>query len=146
MLGERESLLVPNTAFNITPVDHLKTFIARSTKRLQNNQIPTDFKTLISIAWNIEYSILEIKYNDLFRIAEEAYEKIMQTILAETAAHRGKLGLRISAIRNHYYRGRSRLAAKMENAALKNAIPKNATPKKAAPKVRTVKLHKPSAV
>ena len=92
MLGERESLLVPNTAFNITPVHHLKTFIARSTKRLQSNQIPTDFKTLISIAWNIEYSILEIKYNDLFRIAEQEYEKIMQTILAETAAHRGSSG------------------------------------------------------
>ncbi len=136
MLGERESLLVPNTAFNITPVHHLKTFIARSTKRLQSNQIPTDFKTLISIAWNIEYSILEIKYNDLFRIAEQEYEKIMQTILAETAAHRGKLGSRISAIRNHSYKGRSRPAPKAEDAP----------PKKAAPRVRTVKLHKPSSV
>jgi rubrerythrin len=132
MLGERESLLVPNTSFNVTPVHHLKTFIARSMKRLQNNQIPTDFKTLISIAWNIEYSILEIKYNDLFSIAEQEYEKIMQTILTETVAHRGKLGSKISAIRNNSYRGHSRPAPKVQNE----------TPKKAIPKVHVVKVHK----
>jgi len=118
-LGEGESLLVPNTSFNIAPVHHLKNFIAKSLKRLQSYQIPTDYKTLLSIAWNIEYSITEIKYNDLFSIAEQGYEKLMQTVLSETAAHRAQLGSKITAMRNTPAKGRNRAAPKMQDEAPK---------------------------
>jgi len=119
MLGEGESLLVPNTSFNVAPVHHLKNFIAKSLKRLQSYQIPTDYKTLLSIAWNIEYSITEIKYNDLFSIAEQGYEKLMQTVLSETAAHRAQLGSKITAMRNTPAKGRNRAAPKMQDEAPK---------------------------
>ncbi len=119
MLEEEQSLLVPNTSFNAAPVHSLKNFIAKSLKRLQNYQIPTDFKTLLSIAWNIEYSITEIKYNDLFSIAEQDYEKLMQAIISETAAHRGQLGSKISAMRNSPARRHNRAIPKMQNEAPK---------------------------
>ncbi len=112
MIVEKRSLVVPNTSFNIVPVHNLKTFIARSMRRLQSHQLTTDFKTLLSIAWNIEFSILEIKYNDLFSIAEQEYEQRMQTILTESAAHRGKLGSKITAMRNSSARGSNRPVAK----------------------------------
>ncbi len=117
MLGEGQSLLVSNTSFNVAPVHSLKNFIAKSLKRLQSYQIPTDYKTLLSIAWNIEYSITEIKYNDLFSIAEQEYEKLMQTIISETAAHRGQLGSLITAMRNTPAKGHNRAAPKMQNEA-----------------------------
>jgi len=119
MLGEGESLLVPNTSFNVAPVHHLKNFIAKSLNRLQSYQIPTDYKTLLSIAWNIEYSITEIKYNDLFSIAEQEYEKLMQTVISETAAHRAQLGSKITAMRNTPAKGHNRAAPKMQNEAPK---------------------------
>ena len=119
MLGEEESLLVPNTSFNVAPVHHLKNFIAKSLKRLQTYQIPTDYKTLLSIAWNIEYSITEIKYNDLFSIAEQEYEKLMQTVISETAAHRAQLGSKITAMRNTPAKGHNRAAPKMQDDAPK---------------------------
>ena len=115
MLGEGESLLVPNTSFNVAPVHHLKNFIAKSLNRLQSYQIPTDYKTLLSIAWNIEYSITEIKYNDLFSIAEQEYEKLMQTVISETEAHRAQLGSKITAMRNTPAKGHNRAAPKMQN-------------------------------
>ena len=115
MLEEGQSLVAANTSFNPAPIYNLKNFIAKSLKRLKTYQIPTDFKTLLSIAWNIEYSIAEIKYNDLFSIAEQEYEKLMQTILTETASHRGQLGSKISAMRNSTARGHNRAAAKMQN-------------------------------
>ena len=115
MLEDGRSLVVLNTSFNVTPVHNLKSFIAKSLKRLQTYQIPTDFKTLLSIAWNIEYSIMEIKYNDLFSIAEQGYEKLMQTILSETAAHRGQLGSKITAMRNSPSKGHNRPVPKMQN-------------------------------
>ena len=115
MLEDGRSLVVLNTSFNVTPVHNLKGFIAKSLKRLQTYQIPTDFKTLLSIAWNIEYSIMEIKYNDLFSIAEQGYEKLMQTILSETAAHRGQLGSKITAMRNSPSKGHNRAVPKMQN-------------------------------
>jgi rubrerythrin len=117
MLGEGQSLLVSNTSFNVAPVHSLKNFIAKSLTRLQSYQIPTDYKTLLSIAWNIEYSIMEIKYNDLFSIAEQEYEKLMQTIISETAAHRGQLGSKITAMRNTPAKGHNRAAPKMQSEA-----------------------------
>jgi len=58
----------------------------------------------------------------------------MHTLLAETAAHRAKLGSRISAIRNNSYGRHSRPAP----------VPKveSEPPKKAAPKARAIKVHK----
>jgi len=116
MLEDRQSLVAFNNSFNVAPVHNLKNFIAKSLKRLQTYQIPSDFKTLLSIAWNIEYSIMEIKYNDLFSIAEQGYEELMQTILSETTAHRGQLGSKITAMRNSPSKGRNRAAVpKMQN-------------------------------
>ncbi len=119
ILGEGESLLVSNPSFNVTPVHSLKNFIAKSLKRLQSYQIPTDYKTLLSIAWNIEYSITEIKYNDLFSVAEQEYEKLMQTVISETTAHRAQLGSKITAMRNTPAKGNNRAAPKMQNEAPK---------------------------
>lgn len=100
MLVGGQSLIKSNPSFNVATPHNLKTFVVKSIKRLQNNQIPTDLKTLLSIAWNIEYSILEMKYNDLFSIAEQEYETLLQTIISETTAHRGKLGRKITKMRN----------------------------------------------
>ena len=119
MLEDGQSLVVPNTSFNLAPVHHLKNFIAKSLKRLQTQQIPTDFKTLLSIAWNIEYSVTEIKYNDLFSIAEQGYEELMQTIISETSAHRGQLGSKITAMRNSSARGHNRAVPRMQSEASK---------------------------
>ncbi len=122
MLEEKGSLVVPNSSFNPAPIQQTRNFIHRSLKRLQALQIPTDYKTLLSIAWNIEYSILEIKYNELFSIAEQGYETVMRSIIAETTAHRGKLGAQITSLRNQAARGHSRTAAKgAQNPAQKRA-------------------------
>jgi hypothetical protein len=123
-IGEGESLLVPNASFNAEPVHNLRNFIAKSMKRLQNSQIPSDFKTLVSIAWNIEYSILEIKYNDLFSIAEQGYEESMQIILSETASHRGKLGSRITAFRSSHAKANNRPVPKPQSRTGRKIIPK----------------------
>jgi rubrerythrin len=123
-IEEGQSLLVPNASFNAAPLHNLKNFIAKSMKRLQHSQIPTDFKTLVSIAWNIEYSILEIKYNDLFSIAEQGYEESMQTILSETASHRGKLGSRITALRSSHAKTNNRASPKPQSRAKRKIIPK----------------------
>ena len=124
MLGDRQSLLVPNTSFNVSQVYSLKNFIAKSLKRLQKNQIPTDYKTLLSIAWNIEYSVTEINYNALFSIAQQEYEDLMQTITSETAAHRGILGSKITAMRNSPARAHHRPVPKGPNEAPKRSKPR----------------------
>lgn len=113
--GQGHSLLVANTSFNVAPVYNLKNSIAKSIKRLQSYEVPADLKTLLSIAWNFEYSISEIKYGDLFSIAEQEYEKWMQTILSETASHRAKLGSRITVLRNNPAKAHNRKLTKLQN-------------------------------
>ena len=115
MLGEGESLLVPNTSFDVASPPSPQKFHSHKLKApLQSYQIPTDYKTLLSIAWNIEYCITEIKYDNLFSIAQQEYEKLMQTVMSETAAHRAQLGSKITAMRNAPAKGHNRAAAKME--------------------------------
>jgi rubrerythrin len=117
MLADGQSLVVSNTSFNVSPVHSLRNFIAKSMKRLETYQIPSDFKNLLSIAWNMEYSISEMKYGDIFSIAEQEYETLMQTIVSETAAHRTKLGSKISALRNYSAKARNRLVPRVEKEA-----------------------------
>ncbi|HSR10025.1 MAG TPA: hypothetical protein VLS90_01170 [Thermodesulfobacteriota bacterium] len=137
MVREEGSLIVPSASFNEAPIQQAKHFIARTLKRLESSQIPNDFKTLLSIAWNIEYSILEIKYHDLFSIAEQGYHNLLQDIVAETTDHRGKLGARITALRNNTPRARSRQQAKIQTPARKEALPPPAAPARtpASPKI-----------
>ena len=132
MQADGKSLVVSNTSFNVSPVHSLRNVIAKSMKRLETYQIPSDFKTLLSIAWNLEYSILEMKYGDIFSIAEQEYETLMQTIVSETAAHRGKLGSKISAMRNNTAKTRNRPVPKVEKEA----------PRKISSKSPSVKVRK----
>jgi rubrerythrin len=101
MMENRKFFCVPSGSFNGSAVKNLKNFVERHLRKLQKLEIPADFKNLLSIAWNIEYSIGEMNYKNLFSIAEGEYETPLQTILSETAAHRSTLGSKITAMRNH---------------------------------------------
>jgi rubrerythrin len=101
MMEDQKFFCVGSTSFNGSSVKNLKNFVERHHRKLQKLEIPADFKRLLSIAWNIEYSIAEMNYKNLFSIAEGEYESLLQTILSETAAHRSTLGSRITAMRNH---------------------------------------------
>jgi rubrerythrin len=100
MVEDRKFFCVPSGSFNGSSVTKLKNFVERHHRKLQKLEIPTDFKSLLSIAWNIEYSILEMNYKNLFSIAEGEYDSPMQTILSETAAHRSTFGSKITLMRN----------------------------------------------
>jgi len=112
MMEDRKFFCVPGGSFDGTAVKNLKNFVERHHRKLQKLEIPADFKSLLSIAWNIEYSIGEMNYKNLFSIAEGEYESLMQTILAETAAHRSTLGSRIAAMRNHIPKPHNRVTPK----------------------------------
>jgi rubrerythrin len=112
MMENRKFFCVPSGSFDVTAVKNLKNFVERHHRKLQKLEIPADFKSLLSIAWNIEYSIVEMNYKNLFSIAEGEYESLLQTILSETAAHRSMLGSRITAIRNHIPKPHNRVTPK----------------------------------
>jgi rubrerythrin len=112
MMEERKFFCVPSGSFNGSAVKNLKNFVERHQRKLQKLEIPADFKTLLSIAWNIEYSIVEMNYKNLFSIVEGEYESLLQTILSETAAHRSTLGSRIAAMRNHTPKPHNRVTPK----------------------------------
>jgi rubrerythrin len=112
MMEDRKFFCVPSGSFNSSAVKNLKNFVERHHRKLQKLEIPADFKTLLSIAWNIEYSIVEMNYKNLFSIVEGEYESLLQTILSETAAHRSLLGSRITAMRNHIPKPHNRVTPK----------------------------------
>ena len=112
MMEDRKFFCVPSGSFNDSAVKNLKNFVERHQRKLQKLETPADFKTLLSIAWNIEYSIVEMNYKNLFSIVEGEYESLLQTILSETAAHRSTLGSRIAAMRNHTPKPHNRVTPK----------------------------------
>jgi len=115
IVSERQSFFAANRSFNVTAVHTLKNSVNKSIKRLQNHQISLDFINLLSIAWNIEYTISEIKYNQIFLISEQEFENQLQRILSETALHRSRLGSKIAAMRNWSPKSHSRAALKGPN-------------------------------
>jgi hypothetical protein len=112
MMEDRKFFCVPSGAFDGTAVKNLKNFVERHLRKLQKLEIPADFKSLLSIAWNIEYSIAEMNYKNLFSIAEGEYESLLETILSETASHQSTLGSRITAMRNHIPKPHNRVTPK----------------------------------
>jgi rubrerythrin len=108
MLMERNFFCVPNGSFNESSVTNLKNFLERHYRKLQRLEIPTDFKSLLSIAWNVEYSLSEMNYLNLFSIAEGEFETLLLTLTSETAAHRSKIGSKISVMRNTLPRSQHR--------------------------------------
>ncbi len=101
LVADRKFFCLPNGSFNGTAVTHLKNFVERHHRKLQKLEIPTDFKSLLSIAWNIEYSLGEMNYAHLFSVAEGELETLLKALMEETIAHRGALGSRITALRNN---------------------------------------------
>ena len=124
IVSEKPSCFVPNHSFNLAALNTLKNFVGKNIKRLRNHQIPLDFKNLLSIAWNIEYSISEVKYNEIFLISEQEYETLLAAIITETAAHRSKIGLKIAAMRNWTSKSASRIPSKGPNGSPKRFSPK----------------------
>jgi rubrerythrin len=100
MVADHKFFCLPNGSFDGSAVNHLKNFVERHHRKLQKLEIPTDFKSLLSIAWNIEYSLSEMNYTHLFSVAEGELESLLKAIIEETAAHRSTLGSRITALRN----------------------------------------------
>ena len=100
MVADHRFFCLPNGAFNGSAVTHLKNFVERHHRKLQKLEIPTDFKSLLAIAWNIEFSLSEMNYAHLFSIAEGELESLLKAIIEETTAHRSTLGSRITALRN----------------------------------------------
>jgi len=100
MVADHKFFCLPNGAFNGSAVTHLKNFVERHHRKLQKLEIPTDFKSLLAIAWNIEFSLSEMNYAHLFSIAEGELESLLKAIIEETTAHRSTLGSRITALRN----------------------------------------------
>lgn len=100
MVADRKFFCLPSGSFNGTAVTSLRNFVERHQRKLQKQEIPTDFKSLLSIAWNIEYSLGEMNYTQLFSVAEGELESLLRLIAEETTAHRSALGSRITALRN----------------------------------------------
>ena len=112
MLQDRKFFCAANGAFNESAVTNLKNFVERHHRKLQKLEIPTDFKSLLSVAWNVEYSLSEMNYNNLFSIAEGDLESLLLTITSETAVHRSKIGSKITVMRNSLPRSRHRVTPK----------------------------------
>ncbi len=124
MLLDRKFFCAPNGSFNASAVVNLKNFVERHHRKLQKLEIPTDFKSLLSIAWNVEYSLSEMNYINLFSIAEGELESLLLTITSDTAAHRSRIGSKITVMRNSLPRSHHRVPPKGNPTAQRKLNPK----------------------
>ena len=124
MLLDRKFFCAPNGSFNASAVVSLKNFVERHHRKLQKLEIPTDFKSLLSIAWNVEYSLSEMNYLNLFSIAEGEFEALLLNITSDTAVHRSRIGSKITVLRNSLPRSHHRISPKGNPGVQKKANPK----------------------
>lgn len=124
MLLGQKFFCVPNGSYNVSAIPNLKNFVERQHRKIQKLEIASDFKSLLSIAWNVEYSLSEMNYNNLFSIAEGDLESLLLAITSETAVHRSKIGSKITVMRNSVPRSNHRVTPKGHPGVQRKANPK----------------------
>ncbi len=68
-------------------------YVESTTERLRRRELPaTDLTRLLSMAYDMEQSILESKFGEIVRSTDTKFQALMREIMADTAAHRERLG------------------------------------------------------
>jgi hypothetical protein len=97
ILAERPDRFQPNRAFHVTAI---QTFIAYGeslAERLRTGEISrSDQHHLLSLARDVEQSILEAKWNEIVKTADGDFRALIQAVVSETIAHKAKIAARLA--------------------------------------------------
>lgn len=98
IIAERPEHFEPNRIFNATAIQTFMTYLGSLIERVQTNQIPrTDQHRLLSLARDLEQSLLESKCHELVKTRDAEYLALTRAVIADTVAHKDRIVTRLAA-------------------------------------------------
>jgi hypothetical protein len=98
---ERPDRFEPNRAFSAVAIRTFMAYLESLTERVRTNAIPrTDQHRLLSLARDLEQSLLESKCHELVKTQDAEYRALIRGIIAETVAHKARIVARLTATPN----------------------------------------------
>lgn len=98
LVAERPDQFEPDRTFRAPAVQTFLTYVESVVQRLRTNEISrTDEHHLLSVARDLEQSVLEGRWNEIVKTADPDFLALARTISSETIAHKARIVGRLAA-------------------------------------------------
>lgn len=98
ILTQRQARFERNRSFNVAAVQTFISYVKTTTQGVQSGQLAKpDSSRVLTIARDMEQSILESKYAEIVKTSDVEYQTIVRKILSDTAAHKKGIEAQITA-------------------------------------------------
>ncbi len=97
MLAERPERFEPNRAFRVAAIQTFRAYVESLADRLRTGGISRlDQHHLLSLAHDLEQSVLEGKWNEIVTTTDEEFQALLGGVIAETRAHKARIAARLA--------------------------------------------------
>jgi hypothetical protein len=97
ILAERPDRFEPNRTFHVTAIQTFRAYVESLAERLRTGEISrSDQHHLLSLARDVEQSVLEGKWNEIVKTADGEFQALIQAVVSETMAHKAKIVARLA--------------------------------------------------
>lgn len=98
IIAARPAEFAPRRPFNTAAVQTFISYVRATAERVRSGELSrADSTHLLTLARDMEQSVLESKYSEILQTTDVEYQGLMRQIVAETVAHKGKIVARLSA-------------------------------------------------
>jgi hypothetical protein len=99
IIAARPAEFTPRRPFNTTAVQTFMSYVRAAAERVRSGELSrADSAHLLTLARDMEQSVLESKYGEIVQTTDVEYQGLMRQIVAETVAHKGKIIAYLSAV------------------------------------------------
>lgn len=98
IVAERPDRFETNRAFSAAAIQTFMAYLESLTERVRANEIPrTDQHHLLSLARDLEQSLLESKGHEVVKTQDAEYLALIRVVIADTVAHKGRIVTHLAA-------------------------------------------------
>ncbi len=92
MIEANPTLYQTNRGFNPAAIQTFSAYVRDATSRLKKGEVPpNDEKYLLSLARDMEQSVIEAKFSEIVKTSDLEFQALMRHIVSETQAHKNKI-------------------------------------------------------
>lgn len=97
MLAERPDRFEPNRRFHVTAIQTFLAYVESLAEHIRTGEISrSDQHRLLSLARDLEQSVLEGKWNEIVKTADAEFQAAAQAVVSETLDHKAKITARLA--------------------------------------------------
>jgi len=97
ILAERPDRFEPNRAFHVTAFQTFIAYVESLAERLRTGETSrSDQHHLLSLARDVEQSVLEGKWNEIVKTADAEFQALLRDVVSDTMTHKAKIAAQLA--------------------------------------------------